>query len=85
MDLDLADLFRSHSAKSHLDALKAGDRVLLNGLVARPELNGAKGALLGGFDPETGRAPIRLYAPPEHDGKQLKVKKANAMVAVPLP
>ncbi|KOO30688.1 hypothetical protein Ctob_008064 [Chrysochromulina tobinii] len=47
------------------------------GLVARPELNGAIGVLLGEVEVDSGRAPVKLMAPPEHAGKTLKTKRDN--------
>ena len=54
-----------------------GMRVRLQGLVARPELNGAIGVLLGEVEVDSGRAPVKLMAPPEHAGKTLKTKRDN--------
>jgi hypothetical protein len=54
-----------------------GTRVRLQGLVARPELNGAIGVLLGEVEVDSGRAPVKLMAPPEHAGKTLKTKRDN--------
>lgn len=54
-----------------------GMRVRLQGLVARPELNGAIGVLIGEVEVESGRAPVKLMAPPEHAGKTLKTKRDN--------
>ncbi len=56
-----------------------GTRVRLHGLAARPELNGAIGLLLGELEAESGRAPVKLMAPPEHAGKTLKAKPANLL------
>ena len=57
--------------------LQSGMHVNLVGLAARPELNGSVGVLLGTVESESGRAPLRLVAPPEHEGKTMKVKPSN--------
>ena len=57
--------------------LKRGARVRISGLAARPELNGSLGIVLDAVEEESGRAPVKLVAPPEHAGKAMKVKPAN--------
>ena len=55
---------------------KKGMRVRLEGLKARPELNGCIGVLTGGVA-ESGRAPVKLVASEVHAGMLLQVKPAN--------
>ena len=58
-------------------AWKRGMRVQLEGLAARPELNGSLGVLLGPMDSESGRVPVKLVEPEAQAGKTMKVKAAN--------
>ena len=60
--------------------LKRGSRVRLSGLAARPELNGCIGLLMSDVEAESGRAAVKVLAPPEHTGKEMKVKPANLTV-----
>ena len=57
--------------------LATGVKALIHGLGGRPELNGAIGVLIGEVEVESGRAPVKLMAPPEHAGKTLKTKRDN--------
>jgi hypothetical protein len=72
---------QSASAANASSFLKRGMHVQLTGLQGRPELNGSIGALLGGVESDSGRAPVKIVAPPEHAGKTLKVKPANLRIA----
>ena len=61
-------------------AWKRGMHVKLEGLTAKPELNGAMGVLLDETDPESGRVPVELIAPPQFRGRTMKVKALNLRV-----
>ena len=61
------------------DTWKKGIRVRLEGLKARPELNGCTGVLIGGVA-ESGRAPVKLVSSEVHAGMLLQVKPANMRV-----
>ena len=54
-------------------ALKVGSTVLLHGLAARPELNGARGTVVKAGDPGSGRVGVRLGA----GGSALSLKPSN--------
>jgi len=61
-----------------LGRFNAGDVVIIEGLKAKPELNGCK-ARVGTFDVATGRHHVVL-----EDGTALSIKPSNAQLAVPL-
>ena len=61
---------------SAMPTWKKGMRVRLEGLEARPDLNGSVGVLVGGVA-ESRRAPVKLVASEVHAGLKLNVKPAN--------
>ena len=58
--------------------IAVGAAVVISGIVSQPLLNGSRGSVTGGPDPETGRWAVRCAV----DGKSRKLKPAN--LAVPL-
>jgi len=62
---------RGHEA--HTAIIRIGATVLLHGLVARPELNGARGTVVNALDPRSGRVGVRL----DEGGSTIALKPSN--------
>ena len=62
---------RGHEA--HTAIIRIGATVLLHGLVARPELNGARGTVVKALDPRSGRVGVRL----DEGGSTIALKPSN--------
>jgi Flp pilus assembly protein TadD len=56
--------------------IAVGAAVVISGIVSQPSLNGSRGSVTGGPDPETGRWAVRCAV----DGKSRKLKPANLEV-----
>jgi tetratricopeptide (TPR) repeat protein len=56
--------------------IAVGAAVVIGGIVSQPSLNGSRGSVTGGPDPETGRWAVRCAV----DGKSRKLKPANLEV-----
>jgi Flp pilus assembly protein TadD len=56
--------------------IAVGAAVVISGIVSQPLLNGSRGSVTGGPDPETGRWAVRCAV----DGKSRKLKPANLEV-----
>ena len=66
------------------------DKVLVKGLEAKPELNGATGVIVtagqpGGIGPAEadGRYGVRIEQPDEFSGQAVKIKGQNLLLSVP--
>jgi hypothetical protein len=59
--------------------LAEGCKVALQGLISRPGINGCRGVVIGDFDSEKQRWPVRVM---KHKGnnEELLVKPANLVV-----
>ena len=56
--------------------IAVGAAVVISGIVSQPSLNGSRGSVAGGPDPETGRWAVRCAV----DGKSRQLKPANLEV-----
>ena len=59
----------------------AGCRVMLSGLVSKPELNGLLGVVLADVRPKTGRFPVRLDEGQGHSRGPYEFKPGNLALA----
>ena len=65
-------------------AISQGSKVLIQGLVSKPELNGCRGKVVGCFNEESQRWPVRVM-PKTGAHQELLLKVANVMLASDVP